>query len=127
MSSESGDLCRRERFSLYQMDSPHYLGPDFANWLLSNRYIDTLPFYNGSSKEVVLINDRVTYLSCYRHGAEVVEPKSASSSKRSSTFVGTGYRLGQSTTDSEGNQLYYMPWLVKDREIFITMDYCTRT
>lgn len=47
------------------------------------------------------------YILC-RHGAEVVDPKSASGSKRPSTFVGTGYRLGQSSNDTEGT-VYLLP------------------
>ncbi|KAG8333169.1 NSFL1 cofactor p47 [Homalodisca vitripennis] len=41
------------------------------------------------------------FKSVQEHGAEVVDPKSASSSKRPSTFTGTGYRLGQSSNDTE--------------------------
>jgi len=36
-----------------------------------------------------------------QHGAEEVDPKSAGSSKRPSTFAGAGYRLGQSSNDTE--------------------------
>ncbi|XP_054277638.1 NSFL1 cofactor p47 [Macrosteles quadrilineatus] len=40
------------------------------------------------------------FKSVQEHGAEVVDP-SAGSSKRPSTFHGTGYRLGQSSNDTE--------------------------
>lgn len=45
------------------------------------------------------------FQSVKMHGAEVVEPKDSGSSKRPNTFTGTGYRLGQSPSDTEVVQL----------------------
>lgn len=38
---------------------------------------------------------------CFRHGAEVVDPREQGSGKKK-LFTGVGYRLGQSNNDSEG-------------------------
>lgn len=38
-----------------------------------------------------------------RHGAEVLEKGTSSSTKGNQTFKGTGYRLGQSEEDTQGS------------------------
>ena len=57
-------------------------------------------FQDNDVFEGSINNNEIFYL--YRHGAEVVDPR-ISSQGRSSMFTGTGYRLGQSNNDSEGN------------------------
>jgi len=40
-----------------------------------------------------------------RHGGEEVDPRQASGSKKSRAFGGTGYKLGQTPTESQGFSL----------------------
>ena len=44
----------------------------------------------------------------FRHGAEVVEKGASGSSKKSAVFKGTGYRLGQSDNDTQGNTNFFL-------------------
>lgn len=41
-------------------------------------------------------------MNSYRHGAEVVDPSNPMPGRVPSSFSGTGYRLGQSSNDTEG-------------------------
>lgn len=41
-------------------------------------------------------------VQCFRHGAEIVDTSGPLSNKKKGTFSGIGYRLGQSSNDSEG-------------------------